>query len=69
MFKQIVRKNSESILMVENLLEKLQTRYPGVQWFQRANILSNIIKIVWEESRIYGEEKKVIIACRIAWFG
>ena len=49
--------------MVDDLLEKLQTRYPGVR---ACKYPEQHIKIVWEESRIYGEEKKVIIACRIA---
>ena len=68
MLEQLIWKMSESMLMVDDLVERLQNRFPGVQGFEHANILSNISKLYGKKVEYMGK-KKVLVASRIAWFG
>ena len=44
--------------MVDDLVERLQNRFPGVQGFERVNVLSNISKLYGEKVEYMGKIKR-----------
>ena len=67
--EQLICKKSESILMVDDLVEKLQNRFPGIQGFERANILSNISRLYGKKVEYMGKKKRYLLLLEELSFG
>ena len=55
----MVCKKQDSIIMVDDLVDKIYGKFPGVKGFERGNILKTISLLYGKKGGVYGEEKKV----------
>ena len=54
----LIHKQPDSILMVDDLITKLQSRFPGVTGLERANILTAISRLHGKKVEYMGKKKK-----------
>ena len=56
----LVCRKTESVLMVDDLVSKLQQRFPGVAGFERAKILNTVSKLYGKKVEYMGKKKRYL---------
>lgn len=56
--EQMVCKKADSIIMVDDLANKLQEKFPGVKGFERRNILRSVSLLYGKKIEYMGKKKR-----------
>jgi hypothetical protein len=54
----IIEKREGSVIMVDELVHKLQNTFPGVKGFERSTILSTLSRMYGKKVEYMGRKKK-----------
>ncbi len=56
--EHMICKKAESIIMVDELVQRINDRFPGAHGFERCNILKELSKIYGKKVEYMGEKKR-----------